>query len=109
MKTLKNWVLNHQAADHVELKVDDQHLFRIYVLGVLRRRLMYLGKGANVKAPKDLRYRRLSWSKLITVCVLALTACELASISLYGCNGNTAMRRENGSYSLPIVQPAPIC
>ncbi|MEG2112739.1 MAG: alpha-glucosidase domain-containing protein, partial [Hafnia sp.] len=32
MKTLKNWVLNHQAADHVELKVDDQHLFRIYVL-----------------------------------------------------------------------------
>ncbi|MDN6229015.1 MAG: alpha-glucosidase, partial [Enterobacterales bacterium] len=32
MKTLKNWVLNRQAADHVELKVDGQHLFRIYIL-----------------------------------------------------------------------------
>ncbi|MEG0232650.1 MAG: glycoside hydrolase family 31 protein [Hafnia sp.] len=32
MKTLKNWILNCQAADHVELKVDGQHLFRIYIL-----------------------------------------------------------------------------
>lgn len=32
MKTLKNWVLHHQGSDHVELKVDDRHLFRIYVL-----------------------------------------------------------------------------
>lgn len=32
MKILKNWVLNQQTQAFVEINVDDQHLFRLYVL-----------------------------------------------------------------------------
>jgi len=38
MKTLKNWTLHQQAAHFVELKVEDRHFLRIYVLeeGLMR-------------------------------------------------------------------------
>ncbi|SLM63669.1 MULTISPECIES: glycoside hydrolase family 31 protein [Dickeya] len=38
MKTLKHWVLHHQAADRVELRVDNAHHVVVYVLapGVMR-------------------------------------------------------------------------
>ncbi|MEX0631414.1 hypothetical protein M8494_02095 [Serratia ureilytica] len=32
MKTLKNWTLAAQHADHVELLVDERHRFCLYVL-----------------------------------------------------------------------------
>ncbi|WP_373365680.1 hypothetical protein, partial [Serratia marcescens] len=32
MKTLKNWTLAAQYADHVELLVDERHRFCLYVL-----------------------------------------------------------------------------
>jgi alpha-glucosidase len=32
MKTLKNWVLGQKTAEFIELRVDEKHLFRLYVL-----------------------------------------------------------------------------
>lgn len=32
MKILKNWTLHHQGPHHIELRVDDQHVFCLYVL-----------------------------------------------------------------------------
>lgn len=32
MKALKDWTLLHQRSDHIELKVDGKHLFRLYIL-----------------------------------------------------------------------------
>lgn len=45
MKILKNWVLNQQTSEFVELKVDDQHLFRIYVLENKLWRVLIKQKG----------------------------------------------------------------
>lgn len=95
MKTLKNWVLNRQAADHVELKVDGQHLFRIYILesGLFRVLIkqrgelalnrtwsiapqrMCLGGGVIVKAPRVSHGLLLSWYSVMLNCVSAPTKC----------------------------------
>ncbi|EIT49500.1 putative glucosidase, partial [Yersinia pestis PY-100] len=32
MKTLKNWLLINEYPDHLELRVDDRHIFCLYVL-----------------------------------------------------------------------------
>lgn len=32
MKTLKNWLLINEYPDHLELLVDDRHIFCLYVL-----------------------------------------------------------------------------
>ncbi|WP_233983028.1 glycoside hydrolase family 31 protein [Pectobacterium versatile] len=54
MKTLKNWVFRHQSADHVELLVDDKHVFRLYVLEPMLARVL-------VKQNDELKLNR-TWS-----------------------------------------------
>lgn len=54
MKTLKNWVFRHQSADHVELLVDDKHVFRLYVLEPMLARVL-------VKQHGELKLNR-TWS-----------------------------------------------
>ena len=54
MKTLKNWVFRHQSADHVELLVDDKHVFRLYVLEPMLARVL-------IKQHGELKLNR-TWS-----------------------------------------------
>lgn len=47
MKPLKNWKLNQQHQNFVELEVDNKHLFRIYVLDDSLFRVLVKKKKAN--------------------------------------------------------------
>jgi alpha-glucosidase len=46
MKTLKNWVLGQKTAEFIELRVDEKHLFRLYVLEQGLCRVLIKQKGA---------------------------------------------------------------
>lgn len=54
MKTLKHWVLHHQAEDRVELLVDGAHRFLLYVLAPGLMRVLIKQRG-------ELRLNR-TWS-----------------------------------------------
>lgn len=101
MKTLKNWTL-HQQADHfVELKVEDRHFLRLYVLEdklmrVLLKRDGELalnrtwsialsatcpGRGGIVRRWMALRCRHLRLNTMRSSCASARNGCVSRCIS----------------------------
>jgi len=95
MKTLKNWTLSQHADHFVELKVDNRHLLRLYVLesGLMRVLLkrdgeLALNRTWSIAPGDDVPWggaianpstasgcRTFSWSTRRTSCASAPTGC----------------------------------